>query len=707
MTSEADSESGSRGPNVRFIIESALMIALITGAAILLETVFFRKPIDRLEKTFDDISVAYFTLRVDQPHPKVAVVAIDDPTIEQLPWRSPVSRTFLADLLEILDKGGPAGIGIDVTFFEPSYDPSDDERLARVLSNMKTPVVLATGLKGNERRPLAEIFEKIENPLVKTALANFPVDRDDRTLRDFRPAFEDKNGELHDTMAVVLARQAGAEVPRTTKDIPIAWYGQPGLQDQELPGGGYAGERPIAIYSALTLLKVPAIAITPMVTQLLKDKVVLVGATFEGSHDFLRTPFDLRTLKDESFAGVFGHAQVVAQLLDGRSRPKVGRVVGSLLVLMAAIVGMLVALLRVPAVIPLILAVALPIAWILGVFLVRREFGIGLPYVPPALAAGLSLATFALFRARRFDAASRVAAKALNSYLPPALARRVMNDPGLLRLGGEPRELSILFTDIAGFTSYSERSKPDEVVRVLNSYLDAMAEIVLDHDGTLDKFIGDAVMAFFGAPVADPAHSERAISCALNMDRFAREFEKEHGLKTRIGVHTGGVIVGNVGGERRFDYTVIGDAVNTAARLEGVNKFLGPDKDRITTVCISDDTVMHYRRVAPELENAADRLIINLTAEEMAAHPESPTLRRVGKVQVKGRENPLDVYTNTPPGYTPENLETYVTALELLEAGRHEEAGKKFKELYNDDLSAYQRLRCVNREGPTLTLTEK
>ena len=312
MSSEADSESGSRGPNVRFIIESALMIALITGAAILLETVLLRKPIDRLEKIFDDISVAYFTLRVDQPHPKVAVVAIDDPTIDELPWRSPVSRTFLANLLEILDKGGPAGIGIDVTFFEPSYDPSDDERLARVLSNMKTPVVLATGLKGDARRPLAEIFEKIENPLVKTALANFPVDREDRTLRDFRPAFEDKNGDLHDTMAVELARQAGAEAPRTTEDIPIAWYGQPGVQDRELPGGGFAGERPIAIFSALNLLKVPAIAM------ILKDKVVLVGATFEGSHDFLRTPFDLRTVKDESFAGVFGHAQVVAQLLDGR-----------------------------------------------------------------------------------------------------------------------------------------------------------------------------------------------------------------------------------------------------------------------------------------------------------------------------------------------------------------------------------------------------
>ncbi len=704
MSSKADSENGSRGPNVRFIIESALMIALITGVTLGSE---FTKPVDYGEKIFDDVAVAYHTAPVDKPHPKVAVVEIDEATINTLPARSPIDRKFLADLLEILDKGRPAGIGIDVTFFEESRDPADDKRLAEVLSTMKTPVVLATGLKGGERRPLAEIFENIENPLVTTALANLPVDRIDRTLRNFRPVFADKNGELHDTMAVYLADQAGAEVSRTTEDIPIDWYGQPGFQDRELPGGGYAGERPIATFSALTLLKVPAIAITPMLTQLFKDKVVLVGATFEGSHDFLRTPFELRGLKDESFAGVFGHAQVAAQLIDGRSRPKVGQAAGSLLVLMAVIIGMLLALLRVPAIIPLILALLLPVAWVLAVYYLRRELGLGLPVIPPALGAALSLATFALFRARRFDASSRVAAKALNSYLPPTLARQVMNDPGLLRLGGEPRELSILFTDIAGFTSFSEEADPEEVVTLLNSYLDEMADIVLDHNGTLDKFIGDAVMAFFGAPVADPAHSERAISCALRMDGFAREFEKEHGLKTRIGVHTGSVIVGNVGGERRFDYTVIGDAVNTAARLEGVNKFLGPDKDHITTVCISDDTVMHLRRVAPELGNADDRLIINLTAEEITAHPEAPTLRRVGKVQVKGREHPLDVYTTVPPGYTPENLDTYIAALELLEAGRHEEAGKKFKELYNDDLSAYQLLRCVNREGPTLTLTEK
>jgi class 3 adenylate cyclase len=330
--------------------------------------------------------------------------------------------------------------------------------------------------------------------------------------------------------------------------------------------------------------------------------------------------------------------------------------------------------------------------------------------VPPALGIGLSLATFALFRARRFDHASRVAARALNSYLPPALARQVVNDPNLLQLGGEPRELSILFTDIAGFTSYSEASDPHEVVALLNIYLDRMAEIVLAHNGTLDKYIGDAVMAFFGAPVGIEGHSELAISCALNMDEYGRQFAVEHGLKTRIGVHTGTVIVGNIGGEQRFDYTVIGDAVNTAARLEGANKaFKATDReDRVyTTLCISGDTIAHYNSL-PRDKLAGELSGINLTGDDMRRNPDGATLRRIGMIKVKGREAALNVYTFVPEEFSPENLDSYASALDFLEAGKYDEAGKILRRLYNeDDLSAFQLERCNVGEGPILTLTEK
>ena len=690
MSSKED-EPGSSHVNIRFIIESVLIIALITGVVIAAQ---YTKAVDYGEKVIDDIAVANLTPNVKNSHPRVAVVAIDEKTINQLPARSPIDRRFLGDLLKAIDSGEPAGIGIDIVFFEESRDPADDLYLTKVLSEMKTPVVLATGLKNGEIRSLAKGYAESGADI---ALVNLPVDLIDRTLRTHRPSFADKHGELHDTIAVVLARKAGAEVASSTEDIAIDWYGRPGYQDRLLPGGGFAGPPPVATIPAWVLLQAPIAA------KALKNKVVFIGATFEGSADYLRTPFDMLELGDESFAGVFGHAQIAAQLLDGRSRPVVGPVAGLALVLGAVIIGMLLAIVRLPAIIPLILALVLPVAWILFVFYVRKETSVGLPALPPALGAGLALATFALFRARRFDAASRIAAKALNSYLPPELAKRVLKDPSLLKLGGEPRDLSVLFTDIAGFTTFSERNPPDEVVGLLNRYLDRMAQLVLEHNGTLDKFIGDAVMAFYGAPVTDPTHSSHAISCALSMDRFCREFEVENHLKTRIGVHTGNVIVGNVGGEQRFDYTVIGDVVNSAARLEGANKYIGIDAEHITTICISGDTVAHCRETSDE----ADALTLNLTGDEMRSRPEGTTLRRIGKIVLKGRASPLDVFTTAPDDYTPENLDTYIEALESLEAGNHDEAGKIFKDLYNDDLSAYQRLRCERRDGPTLTLTEK
>lgn len=695
-----DDNSRNRTVNFRFILESALIIILITAVSIGAKNT---KAFDYVEKIVDDIAVSQFTLDSMKPHSRVAVVAIDDATINQLPWRSPVNRKFLAKLLEILDKGKPAGIGIDITFFEESYDPSHDQALVAVLEKMQTPVVLATGLKRDstdsvlERRSLISVYEN--SPAI-TALANLAVDNIDRTLRNFRTAFADDFGNLHDTMAAVLARQAGAVVAANVEAIPIDWYGRPGYQDRSLPDGSFFKPPPVATFSALSMIKAPTAAI------LLKDKIVFVGATFEGSSDFIRTPFDIVGVKENSFAGVFGHAQIAAQLLDGRSRLAVGPAVGGLLVLAAVVVGMLLAFLRLPAIIPLVLALLLPIGWVMAVFYIRKTTGYAVPALSPALGTGLSLATFALFRARRFDAASRAAAKALNSYLPPALARRVMNDPSLLKLGGEPRDLSILFTDIAGFTAYSEKSRPDEVVSILNAYLDRMAEIVFEQNGTLDKFVGDAVMAFFGAPVSDSAHSSHAISCALEMDRFGREFENDSMLKTRIGVHTGNVVVGNVGGAQRFDYTVIGDAVNTAARLEGANKYLGTDPQHITTICISGDTVTHCREMGGG-GTPDGAILINLTGDEMLARPDETVLRRIGKIIVKGRSVPLDVFTTAPDNYTPENLDSYNTGLDLLEAGCHVDAGKVFKNLYNDDLSAFQLLRCEKRDGPSLLLADK
>ncbi len=169
----------------------------------------------------------------------------------------------------------------------------------------------------------------------------------------------------------------------------------------------------------------------------------------------------------------------------------------------------------------------------------------------------------------------------LGRYFSPNLVARLVENPGLLHLGGERRELSFVFTDLAGFTSLVEQQEPHTIVPLLNEYLDAMVNIAFKHEGTVDKIVGDAVHVIFGAPVEQADHAARALACALEMDDFAQAYslrKRESGMalgETRIGVNTGVVVVGNFGGDSMFDYTAHGDAINTAARLESLNKHLG------------------------------------------------------------------------------------------------------------------------------------
>jgi len=180
--------------------------------------------------------------------------------------------------------------------------------------------------------------------------------------------------------------------------------------------------------------------------------------------------------------------------------------------------------------------------------------------------------------------------QAFSRFISPAVVDQLVANPSRLSLGGERREITCLFTDLADFTHLIETTEPSIVLPVLNRYLDGMCRIVLDHDGTIDKIVGDALHAFFGAPLDQPDHAQRAMNCALALDAYAQEFIAQPDARslgfgvTRIGIHTGSAVVGNFGGESFFDYTAHGDVVNTAARMESVNKHLG------TRICVTEST---------------------------------------------------------------------------------------------------------------------
>jgi len=168
----------------------------------------------------------------------------------------------------------------------------------------------------------------------------------------------------------------------------------------------------------------------------------------------------------------------------------------------------------------------------------------------------------------------------ISRYVSPQMCQEILNNPGLLQLGGERRRVTVLFADIKGFTALSEKMEPEKVVEVLNIFFTEMVDLVFRHQGTLDKFLGDALMADFGVPVEIPQASAQAVACALAMHLRLQEMQTQ-GLTPiqgmRIGINTGEAIVGNIGSQKRMDFTVIGDAVNVAARLQELTKELEAD----------------------------------------------------------------------------------------------------------------------------------
>jgi len=181
--------------------------------------------------------------------------------------------------------------------------------------------------------------------------------------------------------------------------------------------------------------------------------------------------------------------------------------------------------------------------------------------------------------------------EAFSAYVSPNLVEHLIRHPEELKLGGERRECTFVFTDLAGFTPLVEESDPATIVSLLNEYIEEMTKIVFRYEGTIDKIVGDGIAVLFSAPVYQEDHAQRGVECALEMDRFTEIFSKtkqQEGIalgQTRIGVNTGTVIIGNVGSMSQFNYSAIGDAVNTTSRLEGANKYLG------TRICVSRYTI--------------------------------------------------------------------------------------------------------------------
>jgi adenylate cyclase len=342
-----------------------------------------------------------------------------------------------------------------------------------------------------------------------------------------------------------------------------------------------------------------------------RDKIVFVGVSASGLHDAFETPF-----AGGKMPGIQVHASVADDFLSNRfMRPESRGLRIGMVMALALLVGVA------AAIVPAWWAAAI-FAAIIGAFVVgaTRQFagGTWINITQPAFASSLALFGGVGYQYFFEGREKRKMKRLFGQYVSRDVYEQLVANPNLARLGGQRRQMTVLFSDIRGFTTVSERGQPEDIVAILNEYFTRMVDIVFAHKGTLDKFVGDMVMALFGAPLDDPNHAEHAVDAALEMirelDRLNQKWAAEGRtpLDIGIGISTGPMIAGNIGSEAIMSYTVIGDAVNLGARLESLNKEYG------TRIIISEAT----------RQALGDRY----------------QLRPLGTVVVKGKTRPVEIF---------------------------------------------------------------
>lgn len=545
------------------------------------------------------------------PDPDIVIVAINDKSVRTLEanfGRFPWTRELMARVIEEAHLAGAKAVVFDVVFGGVyQNDLAGDERFAKALTTM--PVVLAAQTSTARPGPLPPEFLP---HLVKLApRASDPVMNFSPPASQFAAAsigtirygssrtypVLDRVGanEYVPSLAVEAARilrkdqtirwrdadtvaVGGLDIPIDRgRDFIVRWHGEkknrtaltyPTLDFDRFILASIVREDPSQAPDVAAKL--------PEFSNQLKGKILIVGATAQGLLDLRATPLS------PTSAGVEIHANALDNLIHGdfNRRASVALVVLLTLFATALLGGLL--LVTESYVAEFAFFALISLAWLGGAYA-----ALTLRVVVPSVPAIFSfILTYAVITLAEYVAEKRrgVQLKAtFGRYVSPQILDHILAHPEKVELGGERRDMTILFSDIRGFTSISEASEPEEVVEMLNEYLTEMVEILLRHGGTLDKFIGDAVMGFWNAPTVDADHAEHAVACAVEMieatTRIRERWEKEGKASIRIGIgiNTGDAVVGNIGSKQVFGYTVIGDAVNLASRLEGKNKDYGTE----------------------------------------------------------------------------------------------------------------------------------
>jgi adenylate cyclase len=613
-------------------------------------------------------------------HPDIALVGINDASIRDLEeltgGRWPWPRVFHTGVVNFLKRGGARVIVFDVAFTErereatyqvagqPWTSKESDAALADAVKDAGNVIMLADavelGRSGLEhvQRPWTAPAYRLNDSIEERPIIGLPYPE----LADASHGFGHNVGILDDDgparRVLPFIRNGGRYMPALGVAAALAYQGYPPhevaldgatlrLGDRRIPlltadvvspidrsrthtqltmlinyraPGHVNGASPYPFYAAADILKSDSQLagnekpdIDPAA---FRNKIVFVGLTASGLLDVFSTPFG-----DVPLPGIQLHASVADSILSDRFLRPAPR---SWTPLATGAAAILVAVLTVT--LPLWGAVAaslaLAVGWSAG-SVAAFAGGLWLPLVVPV--AGMLIALFSGTAYRYFveDAEKRKVSRLFGRYVSRDVYKQLMSNPNLAELGGARREMSVLFSDLRGFTTITENGDPEELVRQLNEYFTRMVDIVFRNGGTVDKFVGDMVMALFGAPVDDVDHADAAVSAAVEMVRALGELNARWAAEGRVqldigvGVNSGDMIAGNIGSSAIMSYTVIGDNVNLGSRLESLNK------EYRTRIIISEAT---RSRLTKAFE-----------------------LRPLGGVVVKGKTKPVDIFEVVAP----------------------------------------------------------
>jgi adenylate cyclase len=481
----------------------------------------------------------------------IVVLAIDD-TNDSYSGRWPIDRYTLGRAIRELDEAGVAAVAIDMPQDWRALSDGEDRTFVDAIAESEVPVVLARSARPDGAAGPLDGFDQASRAALEGKFdsgVSARVRSVDGSVRSY-PVQGDEAG-----LAAALATAAGAgdSVTAAPDELLLNWYGPRGSFDQ---------------------ISFHAVATGTAIGADLAGKIVLIGPTEGVGRDDHDVPVGSR------MSSVEIQATALANVLDGSWLREPAAWVEP-----AAVLTMAIAVWALLLVVPLGLSVPASIALVLGWgWLAERLFeqGLVVPMLTPMLAGAVVFGTLSVTLAA-LAVRERVRVKALFArYVHADVVRELIDGEDRIDLGGEEREITVLFSDIRGFTSMSEQVDPAEMVSQLNEYFEAMVEVVARHHGAVDKFLGDGLMAIFGAPVPYADHARRACMAATEMLERLDEVNDDRAerglapLRIGIGVHTGRAVVGNVGSPPfRVDFTAIGDTVNLAARIEAMTKELG------------------------------------------------------------------------------------------------------------------------------------